>query len=447
MKIIHYALGFPPYRSGGLTKFCIDLMTTQKEHGYDVYLLWPGQIRVFNNQLSIKQRKSMDGIQSYEIINPLPIALDEGIPNAKLYMKSANKDVYKSLFTKIQPTAIHIHTLMGLHKEMIEAANELKVKTVFTTHDYYGLCPKVTLYKDGKVCNYDHDCKDCVRCNVSGLSYSKIIAMQSPMYRRLKNSIIISFLRKQHRTKHFKENVTTNKQQSEEINKKAETYRELRQYYKGMLESIDIIHYNSSVSKQIYEKYINAKNSKTINITHRDIKDNRKIKAFDNDKLRITFLAPIKPFKGFFILKQALDSLWQKGIQNFELNIYSFTDDTSPYMILHGSYNYNNLEDIFEHSDLLVAPSIWYETFGFTVLEALSYGVPVLVSQNVGAKDIVYKCDNIVLNNLSVAELAKEIEELTSEKLQILNANILSKIDILTADIMGDEINELYLSK
>ena len=40
-------------------------------------------------------------------------------------------------------------------------------------------------------------------------------------------------------------------------------------------------------------------------------------------------------------------------------------------------------------ADLLVAPSIWYETFGFTVLEALSYGVPVIVSDHVGAKDIV----------------------------------------------------------
>ena len=30
-----------------------------------------------------------------------------------------------------------------------------------------------------------------------------------------------------------------------------------------------------------------------------------------------------------------------------------------------------------DETDIMVAPSIWYETFGFTVLEALSYGVPV----------------------------------------------------------------------
>lgn len=42
MKILHYALGFPPYRSGGLTKYCIDLLLAQKAAGHDVAMMWPG---------------------------------------------------------------------------------------------------------------------------------------------------------------------------------------------------------------------------------------------------------------------------------------------------------------------------------------------------------------------------------------------------------------------
>lgn len=34
-------------------------------------------------------------------------------------------------------------------------------------------------------------------------------------------------------------------------------------------------------------------------------------------------------------------------------------------------------------------PSLWKETFGFITIEALSYGKYVLVSQNVGAKDLI----------------------------------------------------------
>ena len=33
MNVLHYALGFPPYRSGGLTKLCVDLMIQQSKEG------------------------------------------------------------------------------------------------------------------------------------------------------------------------------------------------------------------------------------------------------------------------------------------------------------------------------------------------------------------------------------------------------------------------------
>ena len=50
MKILHYSLGFPPYRTGGLTKYCIDLMLTQNEQGFETALLWPGRIRILCGQ-------------------------------------------------------------------------------------------------------------------------------------------------------------------------------------------------------------------------------------------------------------------------------------------------------------------------------------------------------------------------------------------------------------
>ena len=30
MRVLHYTLGFPPYRSGGLTKYALDLMLANK---------------------------------------------------------------------------------------------------------------------------------------------------------------------------------------------------------------------------------------------------------------------------------------------------------------------------------------------------------------------------------------------------------------------------------
>ena len=159
-----------------------------------------------------------------------------------------------------------------------------------------------------------------------------------------------------------------------------------------MLEMVDIIHFNSSVSKKVYERYIHPKNSVVLPITHRDIRDHRHRKDFHHERLRITYLGPAKPFKGFQFLIGVLDQIWDEGSQNFELHLYSETSVSRPY-ITHkqNGYPYSQLEEIFDATDLLVVPSQWYETFGFTVLEALSYGVPILVGDKVGAQDLINK--------------------------------------------------------
>ncbi len=391
MRILHYSLGFPPYRTGGLTKYCTDLMLEQVEQGNEVSLLWPGEIRILAEKTKIKNRKKWNGIGSFEIINPLPVPLDEGIADIDVYTKAVDEGIYGEFLKAQKLDAIHIHSLMGLHKEFLMAAHKLGIRTVFTSHDYFGICPKVTLYHDGVVCDNDHHCSDCVQCNQTALSLKKIMALQSPIYRKVKNTAIVKAMRKRHRQEFFDDAADT-KNEAVETGNVASDYIRLRQYYVSMLEMVDIIHFNSSVSKKVYERYIHPKNSVVLPITHRDIRDHRHRKDFHHEKLRITYLGPAKPFKGFQFLIGVLDQIWDEGSQNFELHLYSETPVSRPY-ITHkqNGYPYSQLEEIFDATDLLVVPSQWYETFGFTVLEALSYGVPILVGDKVGAQDLINK--------------------------------------------------------
>ena len=391
MRILHYSLGFPPYRTGGLTKYCTDLMLEQVEQGNEVSLLWPGEIRILAEKTKIKNRKKWNGIGSFEIINPLPVPLDEGIADIDVYTKAVDEGIYEEFLKAQKLDAIHIHSLMGLPKEFLMAAHKLGIRTVFTSHDYFGICPKVTLYHDGVVCDNDHHCSDCVQCNQTALSLKKIMVLQSPIYRKVKNTAIVKAMRKRHRQEFFDDAADT-KNEAVETGNVASDYIRLRQYYVSMLEMVDIIHFNSSVSKKVYERYIHPKNSVVLPITHRDIRDHRHRKDFHHERLRITYLGPAKPFKGFQFLIGVLDQIWDEGSQNFELHLYSETSVSRPY-ITHkqNGYPYSQLEEIFDATDLLVVPSQWYETFGFTVLEALSYGVPILVGDKVGAQDLINK--------------------------------------------------------
>ena len=47
MNILHYSLGFPPFRRGGMIKYCMDLIGEQIKAGYNVSLIWPGEIYNF----------------------------------------------------------------------------------------------------------------------------------------------------------------------------------------------------------------------------------------------------------------------------------------------------------------------------------------------------------------------------------------------------------------
>ncbi len=444
MNILHYFLGFPPYRSGGLTKYAFDVMSAQVDMGYRVSALWPGEIKLFGNTVRICRRKEISGIHSYELINPLPVALDEGVADPAAYMVPCKNEAYEEFLKKLQPDAIHIHTLMGLHREFLAAAKKLGIPTVFTSHDYYGICPKVTLYRFGVVCQGAGDCNNCVSCNLRGLSMKKILVVQSPLYRALKNSPMVRYLRKRHRGNFFAEETAPEMPADMDVETKAAQFQKLRQYYVDMLSTVDKIHFNSTLTERIYRQYITPKNSRVISITHRDIRDCRDLPHRESDTLRITCLAPAKPFKGYPILKKALDDLWVSGKQDFVLQMFGPVPEPAPYLKTQESgFQYSELPQIMADTDVLVAPSVWYETFGFTVLEALSFGVPVIITDHVGAKDIVGD-GGIIVPAGSAEALQEAIAGLTPEKLETMRQAVREHVQIKTWMEFMKENNALY---
>lgn len=446
MKILHYSLGFPPYRSGGLTKFCMDIMQEQKRTGYQTVLLWPGKMCLFNRKTKLKYRGLCQGIENWEIINPLPVSYDEGIVDIDAFTASCNQSVFINMLSEIKPDVIHIHTLMGLHKEFVEVANKLGIRTVFSVHDYFTICPKVTMFRRGEICSTVEDCSNCSQCNLTALSLKRIWFLQSPIYRLFKDCMIFKKLRKKHRDQYLSGVTNVNVEQNQNPVKNPDDYKRLRGYYKEIISQIDVVHYNSCLTKRVFERFFIPRNSEIISISHSHIKDNRKIKCF-GDKLKMTYLGPQGEGKGFFLLKAALDDLWIK-VKNtessriFSLNIFFTPTDRSPYMKVHNRYVYEDLERIFSETDILIVPSIWYETFGYTVLEALSFGVPVVVSGNVGAKDIIPKDCGIVMENMDCHALERVISRLSKNKLKNMNSNILKNVKIQTIEKMTVEIIE-----
>lgn len=445
MKILHYALGFFPYRTGGLTKYCEDLMKEQILAGHEVLMLWPGSVGNKRKKPVFKRDKREDGIISCEICGALPVALDEGILQVKKYMQHTDKQAYVEFLRQENPDMIHIHTLMGLHKEFLEAAKEAKIKIIYTTHDYYGLCFKPTFFYAGEVC--DGECSHCFTCNQSALPVWKIRLLQTPFYRSMKDSRVVKYLRKRHRKNFFDGNEQLNKSEEIQDHQKEAAYRKLREYYISMFDMVDLFHFNSRITRNLFLKYMEPKAYRVLSISHAGIKRQTTLKPVDVSHISVSFLGPLNAAKGYDLLQKTLEEMYADGWKNFSLHVFAGEQKINAFTVSHDRYDYSQLAMIMKNTDLVVVPSIWYETFSFVVLESLSFGVPVLVSDRVGAADLIQQGKNGWIFRLEEGELKRVLQEILThpEKLhEIRNQFMAQEQKILNIHEHATDMENLY---
>ena len=433
MKILQYTLGLPPFRRGGLPRYSTDL-SEELSKDNEVYLMYPGQINPFSHKIRLSKKKTKYLFQTIEMKNPLPVSLGLGIEDEDYYIQKRDITALKKLIKDIKPDVVHLHTLMGLPKEFLEYLHTNKIKTVYTTHDFYGLCPKMLKKNPQKELKTSKCTYDCMLCNV-GPSYKKILVMQSHLYAHLKDSMVV----KRMRSKNKSNNVSFS---NEQINKRYN----LRKYYLDMFNLIDLFHFNSSVSKEYFQQYFPDIQGKIIPITHDSLMDTRENSNFEvNNPIHLGYIGPYDEKKGFYVYTQVLKKLDIKN--KFEAHFYGDIVDQpifkENYCINHGILTVDELNEEYNKLDLLVVPSLWHETFGYVVLEALLRGVPCLVSSNVGAKDLLPR--NWIFD--SESELKKLLEELINNpdkirqmKLEVPKLNLNYKLDKHASDI----VTELY---
>lgn len=166
-------------------------------------------------------------------------------------------------------------------------------------------------------------------------------------------------------------------------------YQKLLEYYKECFDLVDCFHFNSETAGLVYKRYIPSCNGKVISITHCGIKDNRRHKNFKDKVLQIGFIGNSTPYKGLPLLISILESLGKSD--SWDLSVWGGGLGKHPSLPVYykGKFGPSTITDVYDAIDVLVVPSIWKETFSLVTLEALSYGVPVIVSDNVGAQDIV----------------------------------------------------------
>ena len=389
MRILHYTLGLPPNRSGGLTKYATDLMIAQSNQGEEVFLIYPGDYTFWKiPKMEIVQRQKYFNISAFEIQNPIPVPLLHGIKHPKSIFSPKqilSRNAIEQFYAATKPDILHLHTLMGLPSELLDFFKEKGVKIVFTSHDYYGLCLKVNFINNKGLYCTQPEGRNCAICNSHAPSSLFLQLRNSNYILKHKRKLTFERIKARPQTRINHKEINPNSEQISE-------FSNLIKHYLFQLQKIDFFHFNSNVTREVFEYHLGEKHSVVESITHSDISDKRKLKIFDKNHIRLGFIGSIATYKGFQLLKDVLMELHKNDIKNWSLQVWGGTsglDFNSDQITYRGSYVQDQLPQVFNQMDLLIVPSICKETFSLITLEALSYGVPVLVSTNVGAKDIV----------------------------------------------------------
>ena len=178
------------------------------------------------------------------------------------------------------------------------------------------------------------------------------------------------------------------------------------------------------ISQLVYDSYIeNGVPEKklffnTLGVDTNTFKPKKKLSSLDSDKFTIIFIGNINIEKGIHIL---FESLLLLSIPNCKLVLNGavadyFQSQLDEYckklkllsnidIVIKSGFPLENLQK----ADLFVLPSL-HESFGLVVPEAMACGLPVIVTDQVGAKDHVIDGKNgFVIQAGSATELSEKI--------------------------------------
>lgn len=400
MKILHITLGIPKYRAGGLISYAYSVAKTESENGHDVSVLYPGHYDMLRKYTRIRKIEQKENLKVYELVNPSFVAVPLGIKSPDLFLQPVGTKVYSNFLQEINPDLVHIHTFMGFHKDLFEELKKFPAPVVFTTHDYYPVCPKTSrINEKNEICSKEN-ALNCARCNAQVRnSFLVQYTLQSKWYPLLKRTNLLTKFKKIRKDQVIETNNDMEASpETEELidRKKVDKYEELIQQFNRNLSCVDLFHCNSSVTKMIYRDMFADKKHFVLNITSEGIKDMRNetriLPYHDKRIINIGFIGIRDYHKGYWILRDAGEILYSKGYR-FQISFYGdeFNLNTQRYPFCKdmGMFPHKALSDVMKTLDVMVIPSFWYETFGFSTLEAVANGVPVMVSNHAGSKDIL----------------------------------------------------------
>lgn len=174
----------------------------------------------------------------------------------------------------------------------------------------------------------------------------------------------------------------------------------------------------------------------------------------NDSKFRIIYVGQINIRKGVHYLIEAHKKL---NIPDLELVLIGNIDESIKALIKPEDFHKNNivyhkyienhnLVNYYNQADIFILPSL-SEAFGLVLLEAMACGLPVIVTKNVGASELIkHNVEGLIINAYSSEEIKNSILELYNDrkKLSAMSDAALKCVKVNTWDKYSENLMSIY---
>lgn len=378
MKILYFIHQFFPNYYTGTERYTLNIAKMMQKFGHEVKVI------TYNPNLNQKKSKFIE-LKEYVYDGVSVLSFKDSENEYKTTFDLECKKIenfFYELLDKEKPDLVHvthpIHTAT-----VINAANYKKIKTVITLTDYWMLCPKGIFLRSG-------DNSPCTTPD-KGCNCKKYCYQTWPL-KRLEQR--------------FKD--------SQNIFKKTDAQIASANFL------VNIFKYNDfDMSKLTFIRHGYNYFDKYIPI------DTQKRRRF----FTVISVGSLYVHKGVHLLIEAVKKIKHNDIR---LKIYGVNSESDEYVVylkklanndkrilFEKTYTIDQTPKIHEEADLVVQPSMWYETYPLVGVAALAYGVPIIMPDTTGAAELVNPGENgYIFKFGDIDSLAEQIEKAYKERLK-----------------------------
>lgn len=235
-----------------------------------------------------------------------------------------------SILDAERPDLVHTHTLSGFSALAWRPVKQRGLPLVHTLHDYYLMCPKASMFRDGRNCQ--KRCLPCLPYSLPRMHYSNLVDVVTG---------VSNFILGRHLDHGFFSEVA-----------------EKRVIYNGFEIEAEVV--------QVRER---------------------------SSPVRFGYLGRLDPTKGLEELLISVEAL-PVGGWTLSIGGKGPARHVEQLRARYGStftrfLGYVSAESFFEEIDALVVPSVWHEPSPRVISEAYAYGVPIIGSRRGGIPELI----------------------------------------------------------